>query len=70
MTKKNINIFEINDYLPGKNCKNCGENNCMAFAEKIAQGKKKMGGCAPLREEAYEKNRIIIEKMLNDKFED
>lgn len=67
MSGQKINVFEIYEYLPQSNCKNCGENNCMAFAQKLIEGKKTIAGCAPLREPIYEKNRQEIDKMLNSK---
>lgn len=64
MSDQKISVFDIYEYLPHTNCKNCGENNCMAFAEKILQGKKNIGGCAALREDIYEKNCQEIEALM------
>lgn len=64
MDDQGMNVFEIHECLPRKNCKNCGEANCMAFAQKLIEGKKTIGGCSPLRESIYEKNRQEIENLL------
>jgi ArsR family metal-binding transcriptional regulator len=64
MRDQKISVFDIYEYLPHTNCKNCGENNCMAFAEKLLQGKKNLGGCSAIREAIYEKNRKAIQTLM------
>ncbi len=64
MRDQKISVFDIYEYLPHTNCKNCGENNCMAFAEKLLQGKKTLGGCSAIREAIYEKNRKAIQTLM------
>jgi len=64
MVDQELNVFEIHECLPRNNCKNCGENNCMAFAQKLIEGKKTIGGCSPLRESIYEKKRQELEKIF------
>ncbi|WP_050740124.1 (Fe-S)-binding protein [Acetobacterium bakii] len=64
MSKHEINVFEIYEYLPQNNCKNCGESNCMAFAQKLVEQRKTIGGCAPLREPIYAKNRQALAKIF------
>jgi len=65
MSNKEISVFDIYEYLPQTNCKNCGENNCMAFAEKLLQRKKTIGGCSAIREAIYEKNREEIQSLMD-----
>lgn len=65
MSDQKISAFDIYEYLPHTNCKNCGENNCMAFAEKLLQGKKNIGGCSALRGDQYEKNRQEIQTLID-----
>lgn len=65
MSGEKISVFDIFEYLPQSNCKNCGESNCMAFAEKLLNGRKKIGGCAPLREPIYENNRKEIQELID-----
>jgi ArsR family metal-binding transcriptional regulator len=37
----------------------------MAFAEKLLQGKKTLGGCSAIREAIYEKNRKAIQTLMD-----
>lgn len=67
MSDQEISVFDIYEYLPHTNCKNCGENNCMAFAEKLLNGQKNIGSCSAIREAIYEQNRKEIEKLLTMK---
>jgi ArsR family metal-binding transcriptional regulator len=64
-----ISVFDIYEYLPHTNCKNCGENNCMAFAEKLLKGAKTINGCSAIREAIYEKNRMELQVLLGEKSE-
>lgn len=59
-----LSVFDVFEYLPGINCKNCGENNCMAFAEKLLKGQKTLAACAPLREDIYKKRKEQLMAML------
>lgn len=67
MSDQEISVFDIYEYLPQTNCKNCGESNCMAFAEKLLGGKKNIGGCSGLREVIYEDNRKEILELIDKK---
>ncbi|MBC3796262.1 (Fe-S)-binding protein [Acetobacterium tundrae] len=64
MVDQEISVFDIYEYLPHSNCGNCGENNCMALAQKLLEGKKTIGGCAPLREDIFENNRKKIQDLI------
>jgi len=64
MVNHKINVFEIYELLPQNNCKSCGENNCMAFAQKLIEGRKTIGACSPLKESIYEKNRLELENIF------
>jgi acetyl-CoA decarbonylase/synthase complex subunit gamma len=44
-----IQIFKL---LPKKNCKECGDPTCLAFAMKLAQGKAELAKCPYVSEEA------------------
>ena len=44
--------LDIYPLLPGTNCKDCGEANCMAFATKMAEHTVKLKACIPLFDEA------------------
>lgn len=67
MWNQEISVFDIYEYLPHTNCKNCGENNCMAFAEKLLKGTKNIGGCSAIREDVFEKNRKEIIELIGKK---
>ena len=44
-----INVVK---YLPATNCKECGEETCMAFAVKLIDHQVKLEDCKPLFKEA------------------
>ncbi len=55
--------LEIYPLLPGTNCQECGEANCMAFATKMAEHTVKLKACTPLFKDAkYAKK---LEKLKN-----
>lgn len=66
MSDQKISVFDIYEYLPQTSCKNCGENNCMAFAEKLLQRKKSIGGCSALRIAINQENRREIQKLMDE----
>ncbi|MHA1907219.1 MAG: acetyl-CoA decarbonylase/synthase complex subunit gamma [Candidatus Thorarchaeota archaeon] len=57
--------MEIYPLLPGTNCQDCGEANCMAFATKLAEHTVKMKACLPLIDEAqYAKKLAKLEVLI------
>ncbi|MEM4245739.1 MAG: acetyl-CoA decarbonylase/synthase complex subunit gamma [Candidatus Bathyarchaeia archaeon] len=48
MSKKSISPIQIYKLLPKTNCKECGEDNCMAFAAKVANRELEIDACPPL----------------------
>ncbi|MFW9806079.1 MAG: acetyl-CoA decarbonylase/synthase complex subunit gamma [Candidatus Thorarchaeota archaeon] len=57
--------LEIYPLLPGTNCKECGEANCMAFATKMAEHTVKLKACAPLFAEAkYAKKLEKLKELV------
>ncbi|MDF1539337.1 MAG: acetyl-CoA decarbonylase/synthase complex subunit gamma [Candidatus Thorarchaeota archaeon] len=57
--------LEIYPLLPGTNCKECGEANCMAYATKLAEHTVKMRACTPLLLEAkYAKKLAKLEVLV------
>lgn len=44
--------LDIYPLLPGTNCQECGEANCMAFATKLAEYTVKLAACTPLYKES------------------
>jgi acetyl-CoA decarbonylase/synthase complex subunit gamma len=57
--------LEIYPLLPGTNCKECGEANCMAFATKMAEHTVKLKSCTPLFDETkYAKKLEKIQELV------
>lgn len=57
--------LDIYPLLPGTNCEECGETNCMAFATKLAEHTVKIEACAPLYNEAkYAKKLTKLEVLV------
>ena len=50
MPAKELSPIEIYKLLPGTNCKECGETNCMAFAAKLVNREATLQECPPLLE--------------------
>jgi len=50
MPAKELSPIEIYKMLPGTNCKECGETNCMAFAAKLVNREATLEECRPLLE--------------------
>jgi len=56
--------MEVWKYLPGTNCKACGEKTCLAFASLLLERKKKLEECPPLFEPEYaEKGKKLAELL-------
>jgi ArsR family metal-binding transcriptional regulator len=58
-TLRPLEVFKL---LPGKNCKECGETTCMAFAFKLANDELELERCPLLFTNEFETNRIKIMK--------
>ncbi len=56
-----LDIFKL---LPGKNCKECGEPTCMAFALKMANEEVDWKKCPLLLTTEFEKNRLKLLEVL------
>ena len=49
-----VSAMDVYNYLPRTNCRECGEQTCMAFAVKLLNGEKSLSDCKPLfLEEKY-----------------
>jgi len=55
---------EIFKLLPGKNCNECGEPTCMAFALKLVNEEVGLNQCPLLSEKEFEANRIKLKELL------
>jgi acetyl-CoA decarbonylase/synthase complex subunit gamma len=53
MPAKELSPIEVYQLLPGTNCKECGETNCMAFAAKLVNREATLHECTPLLEPKY-----------------
>ena len=45
--------MEVWKYLPGTNCRECGEKTCLAFASLLLERKRNLSECPPLSEPKY-----------------
>ncbi len=58
-----LDIFKL---LPGKNCKECGEPTCMAFALKLVNDEAEWKQCPLLLRKEFEKNRLKLIGVMPD----
>jgi len=65
MPWKAISPIKVYGLLPKTNCKECGVENCMAFAVGLVNMETRLEKCPPLLEEKYRKNYLELKKMLN-----
>ncbi len=61
LAPKPLNIFKL---LPGKNCKECGEPTCMAFALKIVNHEAEWMACPLLSKKEFEANRFRLMEVF------
>ncbi len=54
-----LDIFRL---LPGKNCKECGEPTCMAFALKLVNDEVELKQCPLLLKKEFEGNRLKLQE--------
>jgi acetyl-CoA decarbonylase/synthase complex subunit gamma len=68
MPAKELSPIEVYKMLPGTNCKECGENNCMAFAAKLVNREATLQECPPLLEpkftEAYNRLWVLLKPAV------
>jgi ArsR family metal-binding transcriptional regulator len=57
-----LDIFKL---LPGKNCKECGEPTCMAFAVKLVGQEIDIMKCLPLFTKEYQEKQTVLLKILS-----
>ncbi|KON34397.1 MAG: hypothetical protein AC479_00600 [miscellaneous Crenarchaeota group-6 archaeon AD8-1] len=63
-SKKELSPIDVYKLLPKTNCKECGEENCMAFATKIVNREAQIDQCLPLLEEKHSKAYNQLKEML------
>jgi len=65
---KELSPIEVYKLLPGTNCKECGESNCMAFAARLVNREATLQECPPLLEpkftEAYNKLWVLLKPAV------
>jgi acetyl-CoA decarbonylase/synthase complex subunit gamma len=61
---KQISPIDVYMLLPKTNCKECGEDNCMAFATKVVNREVSVDQCPPLLTKKFEKNYNKLKEML------
>jgi acetyl-CoA decarbonylase/synthase complex subunit gamma len=59
-----LSPVEVYMALPRTNCKECGEENCMAFAVKLVNREALLELCTPLYEEKHAESRGKLEELL------
>jgi len=57
--------LEVYNYLPGTNCKECGEDTCMAFASRLIDRSKSLDLCKELLDESYEEEYEKLKELLS-----
>lgn len=60
-----LRALDIFKFLPGTNCKGCGEPSCLAFAVKLAGREIEIAKCAPLFSGEYEEEQKVLIELLN-----
>jgi acetyl-CoA decarbonylase/synthase complex subunit gamma len=61
---KELSPIDVYMLLPKTNCKECGEENCMAFATKLVNREVSIEQCPPLLSKKFEKNYKQLKEML------
>ncbi len=61
---KELSPIDVYKLLPKTNCKECGEDNCMAFATKIVNREINVDQCPPLLKKENEKAYNQLREML------
>lgn len=62
--KKQLSPIDVYMLLPKTNCKECGEDNCMAFATKVVNREVNIDQCPPLLTKTNQKNYNKLKEML------
>ena len=61
---KELSPIDVYKLLPKTNCKECGQENCMAFATKIVNREVNIDTCKPLLKKEYEKAYMQLKELL------
>ncbi len=63
-SSKELSPIDIYKLLPKTNCKECGQDNCMAFATKIVNREVELDSCPPLLKPENAKNYAKLKELL------
>ncbi|MEM3356439.1 MAG: acetyl-CoA decarbonylase/synthase complex subunit gamma [Candidatus Bathyarchaeia archaeon] len=61
---KELSPIDVYKLLPRTNCKECGEENCMAFATRVVNREVTIEKCSPLLAKEYDKAYKQLKEML------
>ena len=61
---KQLSPIDVYMLLPKTNCKDCGEDNCMAFATKVVNREVSIDQCPSLQTKEFKKNYKQLSEML------
>ncbi|MFC1487012.1 acetyl-CoA decarbonylase/synthase complex subunit gamma [Thermoproteota archaeon] len=61
---KQLSPIDVYMLLPKTNCKECGEDNCMAFATKVVNREVSIDQCPSLQTKEFKKNYKQLSEML------
>lgn len=64
--KDSLKPLDIYKYLPGTNCRKCGENSCLAFAVKISNEEENIIKCSEIFLPEYEEKRKMLFEILKN----
>src|SRR4030043_2474010 len=67
---KELSPITIYKNLPKTNCKECGQDNCMAFATKIVNREVELESCKPLLKPEKAKQYAILKDLLKPAVKD
>ena len=62
--RKIVPVLTIYNLLPKKNCKECGEPSCMAFAAKLNKFDAEIDGCPLFGQSEYAQLRVKLKSEL------
>jgi acetyl-CoA decarbonylase/synthase complex subunit gamma len=61
---RELSPIDVYKLLPRTNCKECGEENCIAFATKLVNREVTLEKCSPLLTKEFEKSYAQLKEML------
>jgi len=64
MSAKELSPIDVYKLLPRTNCKECGEENCMAFATRVVNRQVPLEECPPLLTEEFKSSYEKLQELL------